>query len=122
MNFNNATREFSLVYTPDLEISRAATEIRLMQREFYPEGFQVKILPLGIAHMYLVRDNENAIMVKLLDGATEKLGEDQTIEIRVQPLGMLPEPKKKQSPIDESDPVGFYYIDSYEDFFTIDES
>ncbi|KAL3896920.1 MAG: hypothetical protein SGCHY_003764 [Lobulomycetales sp.] len=122
MNFNNATREFSLVYTPDLEISRAATEIRLMQREFYPEGFQVKILPLGIAHMYLVRDNENAIMVKLLDGATEKLGEDQTIEIRVQPLGMLPEPKKKQSPIDESDPVGFYYIDSYEDFFALDES
>jgi hypothetical protein len=78
MNFNNATKVFSLIYTPNPSI-QAATEIRLMRRIHYPDDYEVVVIPEKAAKIFRAWRNENAVFVR-----SWYEGE---IEVRVQPKG-----------------------------------
>lgn len=78
INFNNATKVFSLKYVPDLSI-KVATEIRLMRKVHYPDDYEVVVIPQAAAKVFRAWRNENAIYVR-----SSYEGE---VEIRVQPWG-----------------------------------
>jgi len=60
MEFNNHTKVFKLKYTPIA--SSAPTEIRLMKRVHYPNGFRVRVKPENSLNVKRMEDKQSTLM------------------------------------------------------------
>lgn len=84
MKFDDESKRFVLEFVPDFSVAKP-TEIRVMKRIHYPEGYDVQVEPTEACRVNMDKagENENLIQIFNVQEATVK---DQIVKITVEPI------------------------------------